>query len=204
MPALSWSVPRNAQPMFPNPNPNPNPNPRAHSLYCLLNIWISPLASVLCKTFGIAAFKMICEGLMTRQHFLGGLFQHQMTSSVCWVVSKDFEVGRTVGPIFRCKWTAICSFSTLWWTWLDIKEVAVICSSCMRIWRHTREEIHLDWFVLSDLESFPHKSVHKDTICEESAGYFTRPTKSVCLCFGDLCIGLCVRVCVPIFSFVQA
>lgn len=115
-----------------------------------------------------------------------------MKLSVCWVVSKEFEVGRTFGPIFRCKLTAICGFSTLWWTWLDIKEVTVICSSCMRIWRHTREEIHLDWFVLSDLESFPHKSVHKDTICEESAGYFTQPTKSVCLCFGDLCIGLCV------------
>lgn len=52
----------------------------------------------------------------------------------------------------------------------------------MQLWRHTPKEIHLDWFVLSDLESFAHKSAHKDTIGEESAGYFTQPTKSVCLC----------------------
>lgn len=142
---------------------------------------------------------MICEEEMTRQQFLG-LFRHQMTSSVCWVLSNEFEVGRTFGPVFTCKWTAICSFSSLWRTWLDVKEVAVICSSSMRIWRRTQKEIYLDWFVLSDLESLPRKSVHKDTICEESAGYFTQPTKSVCLCFGDLCIGSRVRVYVSIFS----
>lgn len=125
---------------------------------------------------------MIYEGPMTCQHFLSQL---QMTSSVCWVISKEFKRVEDLdlfSHLNELPSAASHHFGGLGcilrrWLWF----VAPVCSSDdTHTKRNTSGLICALWFT-----NLPTKI----RSVKEAWSYFTQTTKSVCL-WTWACVGL--------------